>query len=76
MAKSQLEQLQTLLDSAEEVRDNALRLAEQREEAINTLQSHLAELEAKEVAPARDPLVELASLCDALPSEGAGLHNR
>ncbi|KAG0666925.1 hypothetical protein C6P46_003635 [Rhodotorula mucilaginosa] len=76
VAKSQLEQLQTLLDSAEEVRDNALRLAEQREEAINTLQSHLAELEAKEVAPARDPLVELASLCDALPSEGAGIHNR
>lgn len=77
MANSQLEQVRTLLDSAEEERDSALRLAAQREEAINTLESRLAELEAQEATlPARDPLVELAALCDVLPSDGASLHNR
>ncbi|GAA5985394.1 hypothetical protein JCM10908_006960 [Rhodotorula pacifica] len=72
VAQAQLEQLQLLLDSAEEERDAALLLASERAEAIRSLETRVAEHRAEKEATAptpQDPLVDLASLCEALPAE-------
>lgn len=77
IAQSRSEQLVVLLDSAEQERDSALHTAAQREEAIRVLEIRLAERQVEEATPpTRDPLVDLASLCDALPSENATTQDR